>query len=90
MASPGINPQGGAPTAPAEAPTAPPQGGAQANPLQTTLAQLAKACEQLAQQNAVVQPELMQCRAALIQALRKTMMASQPQQPSDAPAPPQG
>lgn len=60
-----------------------------ANPLQTALAQLAKICDQMAQQNPVVQPELEQARSAFVQALQKTMMAAQPQ-PAGAPVPQQG
>lgn len=81
----------------ATAPVAPQQGaqGAQGAPqqgtqLQTALAQLAKVCEQLAQQNPIVQPEMDQARQAFVQALRKTMMAAQPQQPSDNSPAPQG
>jgi len=61
----------------------------QANPLQTMLAQIAKGLEQLAQQNPVVQGELMEARTALVKALQKTMMASRPQEAQPA-APPQG
>ena len=60
----------------------------QANPLQQGLAQLAKICEQMAQQNPVVQGELMEARSAFVKALQKTMMAARPQEP--APAPQQG
>lgn len=51
----------------------------QANPLQQGLAQLAKICEQMAQQNPIVQPELMEARSAFVKALQKTMMAARPQ-----------
>lgn len=89
MATPGTpNPQGGAAPDSGAAPAAPQGGGQQANQLQVQLAQLAKACEILANQNAVVQPELMQCRSLIIQSLRKTMMASAPQ--GAGPAPEQG
>jgi len=71
---------------------APSQGGGvppaqqQANPLQQTLAKLAQACEQLSQQNPVVQGELMEARTAFVKALQKTMMAAKPQQePQAAP-----
>lgn len=69
---------------------APPQGGGvspaqqQANPLQQQLAAAAKAMETLAQQNPVVQGELMEARSALVKALQKTMMASRPQQEQQA------
>jgi|HubBroStandDraft_5_1064220.scaffolds.fasta_scaffold115118_2 hypothetical protein len=53
----------------------------QANPLQQTLAQLAKVFEQMAQQNPLVQGELMEARTACVKALQKTMMAGRPQQP---------
>jgi hypothetical protein len=53
----------------------------QANPLQQGLAQLAKVCEQMAQQNPIVQQELMEARSAFVKALQKTMMAARPQQP---------
>lgn len=52
----------------------------QANPLQQQLAAAAKAMETLAQQNPVVQAELMEARTALVKALQKTMMAQRPQQ----------
>lgn len=58
----------------------------QANPLQQSLAQLAKVCEQIAQQNPIVQDDLMAARANFIQALQKTMMAARPQ-PEANPAP---
>ena len=58
----------------------------QANPLQQSLAQLAKVCEQIAQQNPIVQEDLMAARANFIQALQKTMMAARPQ-PEANPAP---
>lgn len=58
----------------------------QANPLQQGLAQLAKICEQMAQQNPIVQPELMEARSAFVKALQKTMMAARPQQDQN-PAP---
>lgn len=54
----------------------------QANPLQQGLAQLAKVCEQMAQQNPVVQAELMEARQAFVRALQKTMMAARPEQPA--------
>lgn len=57
----------------------------QANPLQQGLAQLAKICEQMAQQNPVVQSELMEARSAFVKALQKTMMAARPQEPTPAP-----
>lgn len=58
----------------------------QANPLQQTLAKLAQACEQLSQQNPIVQGELMEARTAFVKALQKTMMAARPQQePQAAP-----
>lgn len=57
----------------------------QANPLQQGLAQLAKICEQMAQQNPVVQGELMEARSAFVKALQKTMMAARPQEPTPAP-----
>jgi hypothetical protein len=60
----------------------------QANPLQQSLAQLAKVCEQIAQQNPIVQDDLMAARANFIQALQKTMMAARPQ-PEANPAPQQ-
>lgn len=56
----------------------------QANPLQQQLAAAAKAMEQMAQQNPVVQGELMEARTALVKALQKTMMASKPQQEQQA------
>ena len=65
-----------------------PQGQQQASPLQEGLANLAKMCEQLSQQNPIVQGELMEARSAFIKALQKTMMASRPQQPN--PQGPQG
>lgn len=52
----------------------------QANPLQQQLAAAAKAMETLAQQNPIVQAELMEARTALVKALQKTMMAARPQQ----------
>jgi hypothetical protein len=58
----------------------------QANPLQQGLAQLAKVCEQMAQQNPVVQAELMEAKSAFVKALQKTMMAARP----EAPAPQAG
>ncbi len=58
----------------------------QANPLQQSLAQLAKVCAQIAQQNPIVQDDLMAARANFIQALQKTMMAARPQ-PEANPAP---
>ena len=60
----------------------------QANPLQQQLAAAAKAMETLAQQNPVVQAELMEARTALVKALQKTMMAARPQQ--EPQATPQG
>lgn len=60
----------------------------QANPLQQGLAQLAKICEQMAQQNPIVQGELMEARSAFVKALQKTMMAARPQQEAN-PAPQQ-
>lgn len=54
----------------------------QANPLQQGLAQLAKVCEQMAQQNPLVQGELMDARQAFVRALQKTMMAARPQEPT--------
>ena len=47
---------------------------------QQQLAAAAKAMETLAQQNPVVQGELMEARTALVKALQKTMMAQRPQQ----------
>jgi len=71
----GASPQGGVP--PAQQ---------QANPLQQQLAAAAKAMETMAQQNPVVQAELMEARTALVKALQKTMMAQRPQQePQAAP-----
>lgn len=58
----------------------------QANPLQQGLAQLAKICEQMAQQNPIVQGELMEARSAFVKALQKTMMAARPQEDT-TPAP---
>ena len=84
-ASPTPQPQDAAPGG-AQPGVAPAQ--QQANPLQTMLAQIAKGLEQLAQQNPVVQGELMEARTALVKALQKTMMASRPQE--SAPAPQQG
>ena len=56
----------------------------QANPLQQKLAAAAKALEQMAQQNPIVQGELMEARTALVKALQKTMMAARPQQEQQA------
>jgi len=56
----------------------------QANPLQQGLAQLVKVCEQLSQQNPIVQPEMMEARSAFVKALQKTMMAARPQEPQPA------
>lgn len=58
----------------------------QANPLQQQLAAAAKAMETMAQQNPIVQGELMEARAALVKALQKTMMAGRPQQEPQAGA----
>lgn len=60
----------------------------QANPLQVILAKIAKGLEDLANQNPVVQGELMEARTALVKALQKTMMAQRPQPQGQAPAPP--
>jgi len=59
----------------------------QANPLQVALAKLAQVLEQMAQQNPIVQEDLMQARQALVSALQKTMIAGQ--QPAANPAPTQ-
>jgi hypothetical protein len=48
--------------------------------LQQQLAAAAKAMETMAQQNPVVQGELMEARSALVKALQKTMMAARPEQ----------
>lgn len=79
--TPQPDPQAGAPS---------PQGGVppaqqQANPLQAGLAKLAQLCEQMAQQNPIVQGELMEARAAFVKALQKTMMAARPQEAQPAP-----
>ena len=65
------------------------QQGQQANPLQTTLGQLAMFIRQLATQNVVVQPELQQASSLLIQALQKASQAA-PGPASPMQAPPQG
>ena len=62
-----------------------PPGQQQANPLQTALAKLAQVCEQMSQQNPVVQAELMEARSAFVKALQKTMMAARPQEAAPAP-----
>lgn len=59
----------------------------QANPLQQALAQLAKVMEQMAQQNPLVNEDLMEARSALVKALQKTMTGSRPQQEPQASAP---
>lgn len=76
-------------------PQAPADGGGvspadqQANPLQTALAQMAKVCETMAQQNPLVADELTQARGLFVQALQKTMMSAQPQ-PAANPTPQEG
>jgi hypothetical protein len=72
---PDSQPQGGTPSPGGVSPAQ-----QQANPLQQTLAKLAQACEQLSQQNPIVQGELMEARTAFVKALQKTMMAARPQQ----------
>jgi hypothetical protein len=75
MATSVANPQ-------ASAPGPSPQGGGgggdqqQANPLQETLGRLVLALRQLAQQNVVIQQELMQMASIGIQALQKVSQAS--------------
>jgi hypothetical protein len=76
---PDSQPQGGSPS-----PGGVPPAQQQANPLQQQLAAAAKALEQMAQQNPVVQGELMEARSALVKALQKTMMAARPQQEQQA------
>lgn len=61
----------------------------QASPIQQTLAQLAKMCEQLASQNPVLQGEFMEARSAFIKGLQKTMMAARPQNPQESQEPQQ-
>jgi hypothetical protein len=78
-------PEGQQPTPGAQPGAGPAQ--QQANPLQTTIAQIAKGLEQMAQQNPIVQGELMEARTALVKALQKTMMAGRPQQDTQAPQP---
>ena len=71
------NPAGGGGVAPAQQ---------QANPLQTALAKLAQVCDQMSQQNPVVQQELNDAKQAFVRALQKTMMAARPQE-ATTPAP---
>ena len=84
--TPGMSqPEGASPETGGASPA--PQGGqAQANPLQEQLAKVVQLVSALAQQNAQVQPELMEVRKMLIKALQKTMMGAQPQQ-QQSPAP---
>src|SRR5207237_6000139 len=90
MATPPTTPdQGGAPQGGGGAASGGvPPGGQQANPLQSALAQLAKLTEQMANQNPLVQSELMEARSAFVKALQKTMTAARPEQPQ--PGAPQG
>ena len=62
--------------------------GSEANPLQVALGRLLQVIGQMAEQNPVVNAEMMEARQALVKALQKTMLAANPQQ-SQAPAPPQ-
>lgn len=83
MAASMANPQASAPQ---------PQGGdagaSQSNPLVTNLAGHAREIAQIAQQNTVVQPELMQAARLLVMAISKVQQASS-SAPQAAPAPPQ-
>jgi hypothetical protein len=58
------------------------------NPLTQMLAQAAMTLKQVASQNTVVQPELMQAVSAIVQAIQKVQQAS-PSAPQSAPAPTQ-
>lgn len=84
MASAPVTPQ--APAAPQQSAGVSPDQ-QQANPLQVALAKLTQILQQMAEQNPVVQDDLMQARSALISAMQKTMMAGQ--QPATNPAPEQ-
>lgn len=89
MATPPTTPdQGGAPPGGGGAQGGVPPGQQQANPLQSALAQLAKVCEQMANQNPLVQSEMMEARSAFVKALQKTMTAARPEQ--SQPGAPQG
>lgn len=65
---------------------APPQGGdQQANQLQGSMMKLVALFNQLATQNAIIQPEMQQASAACLKAFHKVTQASQPQQQNPAP-----
>lgn len=63
-----------------------PQGGdQQANQLQGSMMKLVALFNQLATQNAIIQPEMQQASAACLKAFHKVTQASQPQQQNPAP-----
>jgi hypothetical protein len=84
MATAGL-PQPGADAGGADqTPSAPPSSD-QANSLQTTIGKLMQITLQLAQQNAVVQPELQAAADAFRKAFAKTTQAAQPSPQQAAP-----
>lgn len=91
MATSMPNPQASAPQpgGGGDAPQQDPQGGGQANPLQTILGRLAIALRTIGSQNTVIQPEMQQAASAVIQALQKASQAA-PGPASPMQAPPQG
>jgi len=88
MATSLANPQAAAP-GPDPGAAGSPQGGQQANPLQTILGRLAIALRTIGQQNTVIQPEMQQASSILISALQKASQAA-PGAPQPLAAPPQG
>jgi len=78
--------QGGdASTVAASGPGSSPASSQQANQLQTFLGQLIKLLQQVGSQNEIIAPEIQQASQALVEAFKKTMQNSQPQQPAQAP-----
>lgn len=63
------------------------QGGSQANQLQQYLGQLMQVAKTLGEQNAIIQPEMMEIMTAIRKAFVKTTQASNQQQQPTAPAP---